>query len=169
MALPTPFDQAFADRLSEMRDSMHTKFFDAFGKANIVLDTENLTKEIIASLNKERREIVLKLLGMTDKWGKLEVNSGPSNDRTIIDGYLRGTAAVAVNEWLNKHFASALEDHVRQKFSDSNVRKAAIKSFDDYFRRELDDGLRKAASNMANEVINEFKINVRETMKLGAK
>ena len=81
MALSTPaLSETIVAQLTKKREALHQQFFDAFEKANVKLDPESLTREIVAQLNKERREIVLKLLGFNDSWGKLEGTRGDLAD-----------------------------------------------------------------------------------------
>ena len=143
MALPTPaLSETIVAQLTKKREVLHQQFFDAFEKANVKLDLESLTKETIAQLNKERREIVVKLLGFDDSWGKLEVDHCNGRDReSIVGKYLRGQARVAVQAWMDKHLLVALEAHIKGKFSDPKVISASVEAFDSYFTHALNECL----------------------------
>jgi len=148
---------------------LHQQFFDAFEKANVKLDPESLTREIIAQLNEERREIVVKLLGFNDDWGKLEVDHCNGRDReSIVGKYLHGKARAAVQTWMDNHLLVALEKHVKGKFSDPKVVSASVKAFDTYFTRALEDSLRSHAADVAAEIAADFAAKVKESMSLSA-
>lgn len=170
MALPTPaLSETIVAQLTKKREALHQQFFDAFEKANVKLDPESLTREIIAQLNEERREIVLKLLGFDDSWGKLEVDHCNGRDReSIVGKYLHGQARVAVQTWMDKHLLVALEKHIKGKFSDPKVISASVKAFDEYFKRALDNCLRSHAADAAADIAADFAAKVKESMSLSA-
>ena len=170
MALSTPvLSETIVAQLTKKREALHQQFFDAFEKANVKLDPESLTREIIAQLNEERREIVVKLLGFNDRWGKLEVDSCNGRDReSIVGKYLRIQAQAAVQAWMDKHLLVALEKHIKGKFSDPKVISASVKAFDKYFSYALDDCLRSHATDAATEIAADFAAKVKESMSLSA-
>lgn len=170
MALPTPaLSETIVAQLTKKREALHQQFFDAFEKANVKLDPESLTREIIAQLNEERREIVLKLLGFDDSWGKLEVDRCNGRDReSIVGKYLHRQAQAAVQAWMDKHLLVALEEHIKGKFSNPKVISASVKAFDEYFKRALDNCLRSHAADAAAEIAADFAAKVKESMSLSA-
>lgn len=170
MALPTPaLSETIVAQLTKKRETLHQQFFDAFEKANVKLDPESLTKEIIAQLNEERREIVVKLLGFNDSWGKLEVDRCNGRDReSIVGKYLHGQARAAVQTWMDNHLLVALEKHIKGKFSDPKVISASVKAFDGYFKRALEDRLRSLAAVAAADIAADFAAKVKESMSLSA-
>lgn len=167
MALPTTFTQELKDRIVAQRKAMQERFFTSFANAKVTMDPEGITKEIIAQLNKERREIVVKMLGFNDSWGKLEVdNCNGRNEKSIVGVYLRTHAEAAVNEWMKAHMKGALEEHVRGKFSDAKLLAAAKKHFDEQFEWQLRKAIESAAAKAAQDVANEFTAAVREGVSL---
>ena len=170
MALPTPaLSETIVAQLTKKREALHQQFFEAFEKANVKLDSESLTREIIAQLNEERREIVLKLLGFDDSWGKLEVDRCNGRDReSIVGKYLHGQARAAVQAWMDKHLLVALEKHIKGKFSDLKVISASVKAFDEYFTYALNERLRSHAADAAAEIADDFTAKVKESMSLSA-
>lgn len=168
MALPTPaLSETIVAQLTKKREALHQQFFDAFENANVKFDPESLTKEIIAQLNKERREIVVKLLGFSDRWGNLEVDHCNGRDReSIVGKYLREQAQVAVQTWMDEHLLVALEKHIKGKFSDPKLISASVKAFDEYFTHALRDSLRSHATNAAANIAADFAAKVKESMSL---
>ena len=151
------------------RAQMHETFFKAFDEAQVKFDPKSLATEVTAMLLKERREVVMKLIGFTDHWGKLEVDHSNGRDKdSMVGKYLRTTAADAVQKWLDDHLKGAFEEHVRGKLSDAKVRAAAIKEFDDVFQRGLRNAIRDAAERAAMQVANEFSATVKATMSLSS-
>lgn len=155
-------------RLQGERSKLHEAFFTSFQRANVKLDPEALTKEIISQLTKERREIVLKLLGFDERYcGKLEVNACNSRDKdSIVGQFLRKEAAAAVQKWLETEMLGALDKHIAGKFSDPKVMKAAQQYFDSQFDWKLRAAMEAQAGYVANELAQGFAAQVKETMKL---
>ncbi len=171
MALPTPaLSETLVAQLTKKREALHQQFFDAFEKANVKFDSESLTREIIAQLNEERREIVLKLLGFNDNsWGELEVDHCNGRDReSIVGKYLHGQARAAVQAWMDKHLLVAFEAHIKGKFSDPKVISASVKTFDRYFTNALNDRLRSYAEDAAAEIAADFATKIKKNMSLSA-
>jgi hypothetical protein len=161
---------AIKERLLSAREKMHKEFLKAFDEAQVKFDPESLATEITEMLLKERREIVLKLIGFTDRWDELEVDHGNGRDReSLIGKYIHTIAADAVQKWLDEHLKGAFEAHVRGRFSDAKVKAAAIKEFDNVFNRELSYAIREIAQNLATQTAEEFSKTVKSTLALSSK
>ena len=155
--------------MKDTRARMHETFFQAFDEVQVKLDPKSLATEVTAMLLKERREVVMKLIGFTDHWGKLEVDHSNGRDKdSLVGKYLRTAAADAVQKWLDDHLKGAFEAHVRDKLSDVKVKNAAVKEFDDVFTRALRNAIRDSAERAAMQVANEFAASVKATMSLSS-
>jgi hypothetical protein len=160
---------AVEERLLAARAKMHEEFLKAFDEAQVKFDSESLATEITEMLLKERREIVLKLIGFTDRWDELEIDHSNGRDRdSIVGKYIHTIATDAVQKWMDDHLKGAFEAHVRGKFSDAKVKAAAIKEFDNIFQHALHNAIRDLAENMAEQVAEEFSKTVKSTLALSS-
>lgn len=155
------------DRLLEARESMHGRFFAAFEKANEAFTPSSLATEISAMLTKERREIVLKLLGFNDHWGKIEVDHCNGRDKdSIIGRYLREEAKSAVTAWMEKEIRPILEAKARERLASAEVRRAVEKGFVDRFTYYLRENIDREAERLAKEHAAAFSAQVSQTMSM---
>jgi hypothetical protein len=160
---------AIEERLLSAREKMHKEFLKAFDEAQVKFDPDSLVTEITSMLLAERREIVLKLIGFSDHWGRLEVDHCNGRDKdSIIGKYIRTAATDAIQKWMDDHLKGAFEAHVRGKFSDAKVKAAAIKEFDSIFQHALHNAIRELAENMAEQVAEEFSKTVKSTLALSS-
>jgi hypothetical protein len=66
-------------------------------------DPEEVKKQVFARLDEKRDEIVLKLLGFTDSWGRWELDRCNGRDNSSIAGsYLHQAAQDAIRAWLEQ-------------------------------------------------------------------
>jgi hypothetical protein len=168
MALPAPAPKPFDlnAELEVSREKLHRTFFAAFEEADVMFSPDQLAKEVTQMLTKERREIVLKLMGFNTRWGDIEVDS--SNGNSMVSKYINEVAKDAVREWLDNHLRGAFEAHVRGKMSDTKVVNAALKEFAGVFSDALRTNLRDMAKELAYEQAQEFRKQVLKTMSLSS-
>lgn len=155
------------DRLLEARDSMRKRFFAAFERANEAFTPDTLAVEISAMLTKERREIVLKLLGFNDNWGKLEVDRCNGRDKdSIIGKYLRSQAEPIVTKWMRDEIRPIFEATARKRLANAEVRKAIEKDFIQRFSYLMDRCITQEAEHLAREHAAAFSAQVAQTMSM---
>ena len=146
---------------------MHERFFDAFERANEAFTPDSLATEISTMLTRERREIVLKLLGFDDRWGKLEVDRCNGRDReSIIGRYLRGQAEPIVTAWMEKEIRPIFEAKARERLANDAVRKAIEKDFVERFTYCLQESISREAERLAEEHAAAFSAQVSQTMSM---
>lgn len=161
---PKPFD--LSAELEVSREKLHRAFFEAFEEADVKFSPDQLAKEVTQMLTKERREIVLKLMGFSTRWGELEVDS--SNGNNMVSKYIHEVANDAIREWLDNHLRGAFDAHIRGKMSDTKVVNAALKEFANVFDDTLRMNLRNMAKELAYEQAQEFRKQVLKTMSLSS-
>lgn len=155
------------DRLLEARESMHERFFAAFEKANEAFTPDSLATEITAMLTRERREIVLKLLGFTDHWGKLEVDHCNGRDKdSIIGRYLRNQAESIVTAWMEEEIRPIFEAKARERLANAEVRKAVERDFVKHFTYCLQETISREAERLAKEHAAAFSAQVSQIMSM---
>lgn len=161
---PKPFD--LSAELEASREKLHRAFFEAYEEADVKFSPDQLAKEVTQMLTKERREIVLKLMGFSTRWGDLEVDS--SNGNNMVSKYIHEVAKGAIREWLDNHLRGAFDAHVKGKMSDTKVVNAALKEFANVFNDALRTNLRDMAKELACEQAQEFRKQVLKTMSLSS-
>jgi hypothetical protein len=155
------------DRLLEARESMHERFFAAFEKANEAFTPSSLATEISAMLTKERREIVLKLLGFENSWGKLEIDRCNGRDKeSIVGRYLRDQAEPIVTAWMEKEIRPIFEAKARERLANNAVRKAVERDFVERFSYHLRANINREAERLAKEHAAAFSAQVSQTMSM---
>jgi len=146
---------------------MHERFFAAFERANEAFTPDSLATEISTMLTRECREIVLKLLGFDDRWGKLEVDHCNGRDKdSIVGRYLRGQAEPIVTAWMEKEIRPIFEAKARERLADDKVRKAIEKDFVDRFAYCLRENISKEAERLAKQHAAAFSAQVSKTMSM---
>ena len=162
-AAPPPLQ----DRLLEARESMHERFFAAFERANEAFTPDSLAIEISTMLTRERREIVLKLLGFDHRWGKLEVDHCNGRDKeSIVGRYLRGQAEPIVTAWMEKEIRPIFEAKARERLANAEVRKAVEKEFVERFAYYLRESISREAERLAKEHAAAFSAQVSQIMSM---
>lgn len=155
------------NRLLEARESMHKRFLAAFEKANEAFTPDSLATEISAMLTKERREIVLKLLGFDNSWGRLEVDHCNGRDKdSIIGRYLRDQAKPIVTAWMEKEIRPIFEAKARERLADAQVRRAVERDFVERFSYHLRANIEREAERLAKEHAAAFSAQVSQTMSM---
>lgn len=167
MAREKPTSASLQERLLEARESMHERFFAAFERANEAFTPDSLATEISAMLTRERREIVLKLLGFSTRWGELEVDHCNGRDKdSIIGRYLRGQAEPIVATWMEKEIRPIFEAKARERLANAQVRKAVEKEFVERFTYCLSKSISREAERLAEEHAAAFSAQVSKTMSM---
>lgn len=167
MAREKPAPPPLQERLLEARESMHERFFAAFERANEAFTPDSLATEISTMLTRERREIVLKLLGFDTRWGKLEVDHCNGRDKdSIVGRYLRGQAEPIVAAWMEKELRPIFEAKARERLANAEVRKAVERDFVERFTYCLRENISREAERLAKEHAAAFSAQVAQTMSM---
>lgn len=144
------------------REQMHK----AISGIDLSVNSKDVRKEVLAMLTKERREIMFKLLGLTTKQGRLEVD--PKRGDSIMQRYITDQVAEAVTLWFETKAAPALSNRISGHMSDDEVIKAIEKSFMSNFQYRLDTMLHNEARRLAEEhaerLKKEFRAEFEEAM-----
>ena len=164
MALSATEQEAVAARVTKLRDSLVEQFFTAFGNAGVKFDAEGIQREIIAELTKERRTLALKMLGFTDRWGKLEVDN--CNGRaSVVSEFVEANVSPAVKKWVDECLRPVIEARGRDKLNNAAVINAVTKEFDSRFmyaaRRQMEYLAAQAGEEFANALADQIKAGMK--------
>ena len=165
MALSAAEQEAIAARVTELRDGLIEQFFTAFGNAGVKFDAEGIQREIIAELTKERRTLALKMLGFTDRWGKLEVDRG-NNRASVASEFVEANVGPAVEKWTEECLRPAIEARGRDKLNNAAVMKAVMKDFDSQFMYAAHRQMEYLAAQAGEEFANALADQIKAGMKL---
>ncbi len=153
----------------EIADKLRAKFIVAATTVANDAVADQVAESIIADLNAQKRAVTLSLLGLTDKWGKWEIESRDSP----ITKHLAEGAKTAVNQWINEAVVEVLTEERKVKIKNTvkNAIKAHIEgivkdSVHDYSIRKkaetlVETMLQRAADEVRDELGLEFKVGVK--------
>ena len=164
MALSAAEQEVVSARIANLRDNLVEQFFTAFGNAGVKFDAEGIQREIIAELTKERRTLALKMLGFTDRWGKLEVDT--CNGRaSVASEFIKANVGPAVEKWTEECLRPAIEARGRDKLNSAAVVNAIMKEFDQQFmyaaREQMGHLAAEAGKEFATTLANQIKANTK--------
>lgn len=164
MALSATEQEVVSARIAKLRDNLVEQFFTAFGNAGVKFDAEGIQREIIAELTKERRTLALKMLGFTDRWGKLEVDD--CNGRaSVVSEFVEANVGPAVKKWAEECLRPAIEARGRDKLNSPAVMKAIMKDFDREFmyaaRQQMEHLAAEAGKEFATALVDQIKANAK--------
>ena len=165
MALSAAEQEAIAARVTELRDGLIEQFFTAFGNASVKFDAEGIQRQIVNELTKERRNLALKMLGFTDRWGKLEVDNC-NGRKTVAGDFIAQNVGPAVKKWVDECLRPAIEARGRDKLNNAAVMKAVMKDFDSQFMYAVHRQMEYLAAQAGEEFANALADQIKAGMKL---
>ena len=164
MALSTTEQEIVTARITKLRDGLVEQFFKAFESAGVKFDAENIQREIIAELTKERRTLALKMIGFEDRWGTLEVDH--CNSRvSVASEFIKANVGPAVQRWTDECLRPEIEARGRNKLNNATVMKAVTQDFDHQFmyaaRRQMERLAVEAGEEFANTLAARIKAGIK--------
>lgn len=155
----------FADTLRATRDKMEDRFVATMSSADDVFDASGLLESIKNQLIKDRREIVLKLLGFTNRFGELELEHPSRNSATAIQKHIEASITAAAEKFLadNPDFFSSLVEEVMKK---PGIKTAVRKRFTDVFEYRIREEAERAARDLATEEGQKLAQEARKALSL---
>ena len=153
----------------EIADKLRAKFIVAATAVANDAVADQVAESIIADLNAQKRAVTLSLLGLTDKWGRWEVEGRDSP----ITKYLAEAAKATVMQWVNDVVVEVLTEERKMKVK--NAARDALKKYvegmvkditQDYTLRQkaevmVEAMMQKAADEVRGELGLEFKVGVK--------
>ena len=153
----------------EIADKLRAKFIVAATAVANDAVADQVAESIIADLNAQKRAVTLSLLGLTDKWGRWEVEGRDSP----ITKYLAEAAKATVMQWVNDVVVEVLTEERKMKVK--NAARDALKKHvegmvkditQDYTLRQkaevmVEAMMQKAADEVRGELGLEFKVGVK--------
>ena len=153
----------------EIADKLRAKFIVAATAVANDAVADQVAESIIADLNAQKRAVTLNLLGLSDKWGKWEVE----NRDSPITKCLAEAAKATVMQWVNDVVVEVLTEE--RKMKAKNAARDALKKHvegmikditQDYTLRQkaevmVEAMMQKAADEVRDELGLEFRVGVK--------
>ena len=139
-------------------DSLLVTIATAVESWKVAQDPEELKKTIFNKLDSKRDEVMLKLLGFNDSWGKWEVDhcNGRSGESSIGD-FLKTTQQKAIKEWLETSFPLTISPKTL-----TSLQKRVQKEYE----RCIEQSLRSAVRDKADKDLENLLRKVLESNQL---
>lgn len=134
---------------------------------DFIFDATKLEKATVELLIKERRAVILKLLGLTDRWGKIEIDTDARNDGFSY-GMMADHVRAAMEKWFNTKFAAELERRNRSLDSDAFMQRA-MGAYDRLFEDELTRLVREHAREQARLVARRLMADTEAALSVSMK
>ena len=164
MALSATEQEAIAARVTKLRDDLIEQFFTAFGNAGVKFDAEGIQRQIVNDLTKERRNLALKMLGFSDRWGKIEIDHSDGR-KSVASDFIDQNVGPAVQKWVDECLRPAIKARSRDKLNSPAVMKAVMKDFDSEFmyaaRRQMEQLAAQAGEEFANALADQIKAGMK--------
>jgi len=146
----------------EIADKLRSKFIVAATEIANDAVADQVAESIIADLNAQKRAVTLNLLGLSDKWGRWEVESRESP----ITKHLAGVAQAAITQWVNEVVVEVLTEERKMKVK--NAARNALKAHVETMIKDTaqDYSLRQKAEAMVEAMMQKAADEVRDELGL---
>lgn len=147
--------------LAEAARRMRAEFKKAILHTTNEFDATAVAREITAELNKNKREVIAKLLGFDNSWGRWEVRHSQNSPIANMlaqecEAELRAWAREAVQDFLETE-----RDKTKSQFKKVLRERVSAAMRDNY--RITTDAANEVANNLKAELIAEIKDELKET------
>lgn len=119
------------------------------------LDVKALTGEIVRDLNAAKREVVMKLLGLDNRWGKWEIDHCNGRTSPAIQ-HIAADSEPIIAQWFNDAVKEVLTAEMEKKFR-NDMLLAIKKEVEDVVRNKVRDHARTLAETMMREAVAQVK------------
>jgi ribosomal protein S30 len=143
-----------AKRIEKARTMFQESVFDALGEIDAEGSAERVKKEIFALLAAEKKNMVMRLLGLRNDFGRVEIND--QQRESIVKEVLIGHVRQAVVTWIETMFDPGELEKTLEKQGRKDFKKAFLDAFQWQFEREIRARAEQYASMTAKKLENEF-------------
>lgn len=141
--------------LATLRQTLHDKLAAQIEKAAADYDPRSVVQLILTDINKARREVTLKLLGLDNRWGRWEVDHCNGRASPITD--FIGTEG---QELISTFLRGLLHDEITRLSNDPP--KAIVEAFRKEVRSLLARSTSRAAEALASEMTKNITADIRK-------
>lgn len=145
--------------VSQMRNNIRSKFAEAFAEQDSIMDSNQLRRDLTKELINERRTILMRMLGLTEKYGHLEIDQHGGN-KVFSDRITKEVAAV-LDEWIVGSLRIDCKKHLDELFNNAKTRKTYTQRYMEQLRwkteRALENLAVKDAEILAARLVAELR------------
>lgn len=153
---------------AEMAAVLKAKFVQAVSEVANDAHAEAITEQIVNDLNKQKRQVTLRLLGLEDRWGKWEVDHCNGRESPITK-YLAEGARQTIQQWINEAVAEVLTTELKTKVM-QDAKKAIHAEVKDIVHNKTNTyNLRELATPVIDEWFTLAANEVREELGIATK
>lgn len=148
--MPLYFSQIIMDTIKNPVDSIFPFVFAAMNNWLQTNTEEKIKKEVEATLNKNKEEIILKLLGFDKRWGKDDFELDHCNGRagnSAAGDFIRNVQAEAIKQWL-----SIVKMPPIPKTTEAQIKKEMLSRYKEAMIKQIDKLVQEQAVKDAQEL-----------------
>lgn len=148
---PKPLDRAAV--MAKFRADLESQMEKALDEFN----AEKIVKEIVADAKKQQQELVMRVIGMDNRFGRWEVdhcNGRMSNITEFVDATCGPMLKEALAELMKEEIA-ALKVKTMPK-----LKKAIAAELDNRWNKSIDEAARDVVRHLADKCAQDFKAGV---------
>ena len=162
-ATPVKPRQSFKQKLIAIRDRMEEQFASAISRHDRTFDADGLVQEISNTLIRERREMVLKVMGFDTAFGRLELRDGRT--RGALQNFVEEKVNEGVQRWAEEN-PDFFEEAVREALKKKSIRTSIQKRFTEVFEWRMREHAEELARKMVEEEGKRFEAQIRKHLTL---
>lgn len=142
--------------MEDIATKLREKFIEAAMTQANAADPEQLVNEVVKDLNAAKNEVTLKLLGLTNSWGRWEV-SGSQKDN-LIDKMIDADGRELVRNWVQEAIKEVFTEEAKSAYMKrvkGEIKKYLKENLLNNYN--LRDASRKLCDEMTMNAVNELR------------
>ena len=153
----------------EIAEVIKAKFVTAATEVANDAHGESVAKEIVSDLNKQKRDVTLRLLGLDSRWGKAWEVDHCNGRESPITKYLAEESQETIRAWVNEAVTEVLTTEMKSKIM-KDAKSALKKEVERQIRDNLGSyRLGEQAKPIINQLFQQAADEVREELGLTKK
>lgn len=165
LVTPKPTASSIPEALELMRKRFQEVALDAVNE----FDPEAMKAELLKDLNANKREVIAKLLGFDNRWGKWEVDHCNGRMSPITD-FINKTCREDVHAWVKEGIKEFKDSPEFAKFRDQ-LKAKVVQNIKDRINDQLwsvaNEAAKTASTELYTELMKEARAHLREVPSNG--
>lgn len=147
---------------AEVRAKFRKEMDTQMVKALDVFNADKIVREIVTDMRKHQQDLVMRVIGMENRYGKWEVDHCNGRMSNITE-FVNTTCKQMLEEELRAMLKEEIED-LRSKVRPA-VTKAIAAELKSKWNRSIEDSAKSVVSELVSHVAGEFKRETLEALK----
>lgn len=157
----TPIEQRLKTALRGIRE----KFFQTAVETADTLDVDQLKEELSKTILKERRALVMSLLGLRQTYsGNLEIDWGSNAAHAPIQRFINEKLKEAIALWVKEEIAPLFTETAARLAADEKFKAAIRKEFVRVFEYRAEEKATELAAEMGRAYANDMYAEICKAM-----